>query len=141
MTEKNLTDENICIMTGLCRKSFQWIMNNGFVSEDALERLADAAGVAVKDIYLPDFSGDMENGIEFLKDQKRATVQFSQVRFKTRIKNLAKRFPDECEIVAENKDGSLLAHIPVEWVRINPGKKLSDDEKEKMALVARRNFS
>lgn len=62
----------------------------------------------------------IENVIEFLENQQRATVTFSQGRYKTRIRKLAKARPEECQIVAENKDGSILAHIPTSWVRITP---------------------
>lgn len=41
---QELTQESICERTGLYPKSFQWIMSNGFSSEDAMERLAEAAG-------------------------------------------------------------------------------------------------
>ena len=82
----------------------------------------------------------IENVIEFIKDEKRATVTFSQGRYKTRIKELAKSHPEECEIVAENKDGSICAHVPVEWVRINTKMTLTDEQKERRAKQARNNF-
>ena len=44
----------------------------------------------------------IENVIEFIKDEARATVTFSQGRYKNRVKQLAKSHPEECEIVAEN---------------------------------------
>lgn len=77
--------------------------------------------------------GVTENVIEFLRDQKIATVTFSQRRYISRIKKLAKERPDECEIVVENQDGSIVAHIPVKWVRINPGKDMTDEEKAEYA--------
>ena len=75
--------------------------------------------------------------IEFLLNEKTATVTFSQGRYKTRIRELAKSHPEECEIIAENKDGSICAHVPVAWVRINPTIELSDDEKKRRAEHAR----
>lgn len=83
----------------------------------------------------------IENAIEFIKDEKRATVTFSQGRYKSRIRKLAESHPDECEIVAENKDGSLCAHIPVDWIRINPGMNLTDEQKEHRAERARNIFN
>lgn len=77
-----------------------------------------------------------ENVIEFLKDEKQATVTFSQGRHKTKIKKLADKLPDECQIIAENKDGSLCAHIPVSWIKISPVKKVSEEQRE----TARRNM-
>ena len=85
--------------------------------------------------------GCIENVIEFIKDEARATVTFSQGRYKTRVKQLAKSHPEECQIVAENQDGSICAHIPVEWVRISPPKAVSELQRRTGAEMARRNFS
>ena len=75
--------------------------------------------------------GDLkENAIEFYKGDKRATVSFSQGKYISRIKKLKERYPDEVDIVAENPDGSLYAHIPTKWIRINPPRELSDEQKE-----------
>jgi predicted nucleic acid-binding Zn-ribbon protein len=75
----------------------------------------------------------IENTIEFLEDQKRAIVTFSQGRYKSRIRKLAEERPGECEIIAENADGSLCAHIPVSWVKINPTKQLSEEQRAEIA--------
>ena len=137
MMEQELTVESICRITGLGAKSFQWIMNNGAVSEDAMERLAEVAGVPVGNLMLSDISGTTENMIEFAKHSARATVTFSQARYITRIKRLAEKHPGECEIVAIDKapgEGeTICAHIPTAWIRINPGKNLTEGQKEQMA--------
>lgn len=91
MAEQELTPEIICRSTGLGARSFQWIMDNGFASEDAMERLAEAAGAQVGELLLPDISGTTENAIEFIKHSKRATVTFSQPRYINRIKELAEK--------------------------------------------------
>ena len=139
MAEKNLTAETVCSRTGLFEKSFHWIIENGNASVDAMERIADSIGVTVGEITLPDISGNVENGIEFLKDSDRATVSFSQGRYISRIKKLAAERPAECEIVAENTDGSICAHIPVSWVKINPTQQLSDERRQRMADVMNQN--
>ena len=74
----------------------------------------------------------IENVLEFLLNQERATVTFSQARYKSRIRKLAEQHPDECQIVAENKDGSLLAHIPTRWIRITPPavQNISEEERK-----------
>lgn len=79
----------------------------------------------------------IENVIEFLKDEQRATVTFSQGRYKSRIKKLAAERPEECQIMAENQDGSMCAHIPVSWIKINLPKKLTKNQIEQ----AKENFS
>lgn len=133
MEKKSLTEETVCRGTGLSPKSFQGILNHGFASEDAAERIAETISGTAGDLLLPEISGCVENNIEFLKDNGRATVTFSQGRFKSRIKNLAAERPAECEIVAENADGSLCAHIPVAWIKINPTKQLSEEQRREIA--------
>ena len=59
-----------------------------------------------------------ENVIEFYKDSETATVSFSQGRYISRIRQLKEKYPDQIEIVAENKDGSVTAHIPVNAIHI-----------------------
>lgn len=134
MADQNLTQEMVCERTGLYPKSFQWIIERGFAPEEAMERLAEAAGVELGELLLPDISGTTENAIEFLKDQERATVTFSQGRYITRIKNLAEKHPDKCEIVSISKiagEGTVIcAHIPMTWIRINPGQDLTDEQRE-----------
>ena len=52
MEEKSLTEETVCSRTGLYQKSFQWIVKEGFASEDAAEWIAHAAGLTVGEIQL-----------------------------------------------------------------------------------------
>lgn len=73
-----------------------------------------------------------ENVIEFLRGQKTATVTFSQRRYINRIKKLAKKRPDECEIKKINSDGSIVAHIPTKWIRINPPRVIILSEEERI---------
>ena len=133
MQEKELTAEKLSYCTGLGIKSLEWILRNGMISEDAIERIAEALKVPVKEIYRTDELGCSESGIEWTRGNDRATCQFVKSRYATRIKKLAAKYPEECEIVVENKDGSILAHIPVKWISINPPKKieLSDEERER----------
>lgn len=78
-----------------------------------------------------DYRVNNENVIEFLRGATTATISFSQGRFISKIKKLAEKYPDEVEIVAENKDGSIVAHIPTHYIKItNLKKDLSDEERE-----------
>jgi hypothetical protein len=74
-----------------------------------------------------------ENVIEFVLNSDVATCTFYQQRYVSRIKELAKKKPDKCKITAENSDGSIVAHIPVSWIRINPEKELSDEQRQAIA--------
>lgn len=75
-----------------------------------------------------------ENVIEFERNDKTATVTFCRQKFISRIRKLAEKYPDECEIVAENKDGSIMAHIPVKWIRIsNLSRNLTEEQRAEAA--------
>ncbi len=81
----------------------------------------------------------IENVIEFLENQESATVTFSQGRYKGKIRKLAEERPGECQIIAENKDGSLCAHIPTAWIKIIPPRQLSEKQRQEIAeRLARR---
>lgn len=89
-----------------------------------------------------------ENAIEFLYGSKRATGTFCSPKFVNKLKKLAEDKPDECQIVAENPDGSIVAHFPVKWVKINvgsKGRKFTEEEKiaaaERLAIYRERRMS
>ena len=85
------------------------------------------------DVEIQDMSvvaGNGENCIEFVRNSQVATVAFSQGKFINRIRKLAEKFPDECVILDENYDGSLVAHIPTKWVKISPTRQVSDEFKQ-----------
>lgn len=68
--------------------------------------------------------------IEYFRGDKYASVTaYSGSRLKNKITNLAEKHSDVSMI--ENKDGSIFAHIPVEWIRIQPKKQMSPEQIEK----------
>lgn len=140
LSRKGLSDEEVQKATGLSKMTYQWILDNSFIAEETLERIADAVGCPVSEIMTMDSDEISENTIEFVRDSKRATVTFSQGRYITRIKKLAESHPEECQIVAMNKDGSICAHIPVKWIRINPSMNLTEERRERLSEHARNVF-
>lgn len=78
-----------------------------------------------------------ENVIEFLRGQQRATATFcSQNKLGNKVRKLAKEYPEEVQIVAENPDGSIVAHFPSKWVKIMAPSKnrpeISEERKEEL---------
>lgn len=130
LEEKQLSGEQVRKAAGLSESTYAWILERGSIECETLERIADAAGCSTQDILSPDYEGYAENVIEFVRDGKTATLSLSQRRYITRVKQLAEKYPDECKILAENEDGSLYAHIPVDWIRINPNMELSEEQRE-----------
>lgn len=85
---------------------------------------------------------ERENAIEWINGQNRVTVTLSQGRYISKIKKLASKFPDEVEIVKENKDGTIVAHIPLGYIKINNSKReLTDAERAELSERARNNFN
>lgn len=54
-----------------------------------------------------------DNHIEWITGDSRITVTLTQKRFINRVLKLAKKHEDAVEIVANNADGSLCAHLPI----------------------------
>lgn len=77
-----------------------------------------------------------ENVIEWIRGQQTATLTLTRGPLVTRVKKLAEQRPEECQIIAQNEDGSILAHVPVKWSRINPTLTLSEEEKERRKEIA-----
>lgn len=150
MEKKNITIDDLYYRTGITPKSCNTILSgSGFTDVRTVERMAEAVGLPdLNEIMGPDYIGQSsktvdinfrENVIEFITDEDLATLTISQGRYKTRIRELAKSHPDECQILASNKDGSILAHVPVSWIRIYPQMELTEEERERRAKTMRQN--
>ena len=71
-----------------------------------------------------------EFAIDWIRGAEYASVTApSGSALKSRLYKLAKKAPDDVKILAENKDGSIFAHIPVNYVKISPPKQMSEEQK------------
>ena len=70
-----------------------------------------------------------ENNIEWLNGQQTVTVTLSQGRFINKVKKLAEQRED-VQIVAENSDGSICAHLPLKFIKISAPRQLTEEQKE-----------
>lgn len=132
LAEKQISDEYVIKATGLSERTYLWILDNGFIECETLERIADAIGCPVGDILSPDYEGYAENVIEWGRNKKIATLSLSQRSVITKVKRLAEKYPEEVQIIAENKDGSLYAHMPVNFA-IRIGRPAQKSEKQREA--------
>lgn len=69
-----------------------------------------------------------ENAIEWIWGSDTATVTLSSPRHITRIEELAQKHP-EVEVRVRNDDGSIVAHIPVKYIKFNAPKQMSEEQK------------
>ena len=77
------------------------------------------------------FVNNNENCVEFLNNQKTMTVSFCSQKWITKIKKLSQSNPDDVEIIAENKDGSICAKLPIKFLKISAPRKVSDEQRQK----------
>lgn len=71
-----------------------------------------------------------DNSIEWLTGDDGVTVTFSQRKYISLIKKFAEERPDEVIIVHENKDGSIVAHLPLSYIKISKKREVSEERKE-----------
>lgn len=69
--------------------------------------------------------------IEWLRSGEYAGVTTpSSTALKSKLMRLAKERPDEVKVMAENKDGSAYFHIPVNYIKVSPPRKISEEQRE-----------
>lgn len=59
-----------------------------------------------------------ENVIYWLNGDKECTVNFTQVKYISKVKRMAEKYPDRVKIISE-KNGVLIATIPVKAVKVS----------------------
>ena len=72
-----------------------------------------------------------ENAIEWYNGQDTITLTLSQKKFINKINRLAKEYPNEVKIDKINDDGTILAHIPLKYLRITKPREFTEEEKLK----------
>ena len=73
-----------------------------------------------------------ENCIEWIEGDTRVTVTTYRKSFKRKLKAYSEENPEEVQIIKENQDGSICAHIPTYYVRIAPKKRVSEERRQEL---------
>ena len=69
--------------------------------------------------------------IEWIKGRDYAGVTVpSGTALKNKLLRYAEQRPDEVKIEALNQDGSAFIKVPVNWVKISPPRKVSEEQRE-----------
>lgn len=75
-----------------------------------------------------------EFSIEWTKDRDYAGISVpSGTAWKSKLMRYAESHPDEVQLMAENKDVSVFFHVPVNWIKCSPPRKVSEEQKEAAA--------
>lgn len=72
-----------------------------------------------------------ENAIEWITGQRTITVTINQEKHRNKIKTLAKTHP-EVKIIHTNPDGTILAKLPLKYLKISPPRQVSEEQREQM---------
>ena len=80
-----------------------------------------------------------ETAFDYMDVDDRATFCSSELRWINKIIKLSERFPDEVQIkhAPEDNDGVIVAHLPKNWLRIAPPKKMALTEEQRKARAER----
>ena len=69
--------------------------------------------------------------IEWIKGNDYAGVTVpSGTALKSKLMRYAQERPDEVKVMSVNSDGSAFFHIPINYVKVSPPRKVSDEQKE-----------
>ena len=79
----------------------------------------------------------METCFEYLTNNDWGTFSTDEAKWVRRIKALQQDYPDQVEITAVNKDGSIVAHLPKSWFKVAPPRKRDMSEEQRTALAER----
>lgn len=78
-----------------------------------------------------------ETVFEHLDGKDTWTVSTDERTWKNRLAKLAEQNPAEVECVAQNKDGSVMYHVPARWVKLSPPRKVNMTDEQRAALAER----
>lgn len=70
-----------------------------------------------------------EIAIEWTRGKEIATISaYNNSRLKGKLMKYVVSHPDEVDVY-ENVDGSIVAHVPIKWVKVSPPKQMSEEQK------------
>lgn len=78
-----------------------------------------------------------ETALDHIAGEDFVSVYSSERKWINEILRLKEKYPAEVDIRHTNDDGSILVHIPAEWFRIKPKKKVNLTDEQIEASKAR----
>lgn len=69
-----------------------------------------------------------EIAIEWEKGREKATISaYNNSKLKGKIMKYVVSHPNDVDVY-ENKDGSIVAHVPTKWVKVSPPRNVSEEQ-------------
>lgn len=82
-----------------------------------------------------------ETVLEHLDGRNTFTITTDERTWKNRLVKLAEAHPAEVTCLAVNRDGSMLFHVPAEWVKVKPPIKRNMTDEQRAAFADRMRAS
>jgi len=82
----------------------------------------------------------IDNCIEWYTGDETVTITFSQKKWKNKLLKLAEKHPEDVKILLTNKDGSILAKLPVKYVKLTAPRFFSEDQKKQARLRMQKHW-
>ena len=83
---------------------------------------------------------EKETIVLFNEEEPTANCFTYNVKLLNRLARIADSRPDECRLVKDNGAGGLTYEIPKSWVRVNPSRAYSDEQRAALAERMRSNL-
>ncbi len=74
-----------------------------------------------------------ENCIEWIEGDKQATVTTYRKSLIRKLKAISEESPEAAQIIKENEDGSICAHISLSCLKIHARRKISEEKRQELA--------
>lgn len=79
----------------------------------------------------------LETSYEHIKGCKTFTITAAEQWSISMVRRLKEKHPEQVEIVCVNNDGSLLARMPFEWMRVVPKRRDTLTDEQRAAFAER----
>lgn len=73
-------------------------------------------------------SWGQNNAMEWLDSSTVATISADQKKWYNKLLKLAKEHPEDVKIISQDK-ATIVAHVPVKYIKLSPPRKISDEQK------------
>lgn len=79
-----------------------------------------------------------ETSVERIQGEEYCTIFTAERKFINQLKEFSAKYPEQVDIIKENEDESILAHVPSNWFRfVKPPTKRNFTEEQKQAMAER----
>ena len=78
-----------------------------------------------------------ETAVDHLEGYKWATVTTGERKWLNKIAKLQEKSPEDVQVVATNPDGSIVVHIPFDWVKLSLPRKVNLTEEQRTERATR----